>query len=429
MRIPSPFTRRRERSRGQSLVEFALALPVLLLLTLAAIDFGRVYLGWVNLQQMTRIAADQAAANASAWGTPGDAAEHARYERNVLNDARAINCDLPDGNGDGNPDIPPPQVVGLALGSHVRVAIDCQFSVITPIISQIMGGTILLSAETTYPVTEGAVAIVPGGGSPIVTPPDADFLASPQTGWSPLEVTFTDLSTGGPAAWTWDFSVGGTTTGGGVADVDIGSALSRGPHDVTYSCAGPAGATCTFGVSLRVSNSGGDDTRTRSDYITVTVRPDVGPIAEFSGSPRSGDAPLSVDFQFEDVQTPAVTYTTWEWDLDGNGTFESTGQTPSWTYPTPGVYDVSLRVTDSAGATNSVTKVGYINALRPICVVPDFARVNRNQAQSVWSAQGFTTTVQYAAGNWNGRIRTQSIVGGTIDPQPDGCDSIITVGP
>ena len=69
---------RRERSRGQSVVEFALVVPVLLLLMLTAIDFGRVFLGWVNLQQMTRIAANHAAEHASAWGTPGDPAQQAK---------------------------------------------------------------------------------------------------------------------------------------------------------------------------------------------------------------------------------------------------------------------------------------------------------------------------------------------------------------
>ena len=59
---------------------------------MVALDFGRVYLGWVNLQNMTRIAANFAANNAEAWGTPGDAAVKARYQELIANDARAINC-------------------------------------------------------------------------------------------------------------------------------------------------------------------------------------------------------------------------------------------------------------------------------------------------------------------------------------------------
>ena len=65
-------------------------MPVLLLLTLTAIDFGRVFLGWVNLQQMTRIAANYAAEHASVWAVPGPAdptGEKAEYRAKVGNDA------------------------------------------------------------------------------------------------------------------------------------------------------------------------------------------------------------------------------------------------------------------------------------------------------------------------------------------------------
>ena len=59
-------------SRGQSLVEFALVLPVILFLTLIALDFGRVYLGYINLQNMARIASNFAANHPDAWGAnPG----------------------------------------------------------------------------------------------------------------------------------------------------------------------------------------------------------------------------------------------------------------------------------------------------------------------------------------------------------------------
>ena len=236
MPVPSLPSRHRRRTRGQSIVEFALVVPVLLLLMLTAIDFGRVFLGWVNLQNMTRIAADYASEHASSFGTPGDAADKAAYQTKVKNDARAINCKLPDANADGTPDIPPPQISGTALGSHVTVGIDCEFSLLTPIISQVLGGKILVSAETTYPVKEGLVAIVPGGGNPITTPPVAKFVGSPQTGWgspvggpaAPMAVTFIDQSTGGPGAWTWDSTPrpGGTGTG----SVSLTSALSKGPH-------------------------------------------------------------------------------------------------------------------------------------------------------------------------------------------------------
>jgi Flp pilus assembly protein TadG len=58
-------TRIRKRNRGQSLVEFALILPILLTLTGAAIDVARVYGGWVALEGASRDAAEQVATDAT----------------------------------------------------------------------------------------------------------------------------------------------------------------------------------------------------------------------------------------------------------------------------------------------------------------------------------------------------------------------------
>src|SRR2546427_3478815 len=87
------------RTRGQSLVEFALVLPIIMLLTLAALDFGRVYLGYINLQNMSRIAANFAANNPTAWIVSADPIIQAKhdeaklqYQNEILGDAAASNC-------------------------------------------------------------------------------------------------------------------------------------------------------------------------------------------------------------------------------------------------------------------------------------------------------------------------------------------------
>jgi Flp pilus assembly protein TadG len=54
-------TRGQRRSLGQSLVEFALILPIMLTLTGAAIDLSRVFGVWVTLESATRDAAEQVA--------------------------------------------------------------------------------------------------------------------------------------------------------------------------------------------------------------------------------------------------------------------------------------------------------------------------------------------------------------------------------
>jgi PKD repeat protein len=418
-----PMRRHRQRTRGQSVVEFALVVPVLLLLMLTAIDFGRVFLGWVNLQQMTRIAANEAAEHASAWAVPGDpTGEKAKYQAKVRNDARLINCKLPNSLPD------PIFGAGSGLGAPVTVGFSCEFNIITPVISNIIGKTILVSAETTYPVKEGIVATVPGGGAPIVPVPVAKFTGSPQTGWGPsLQVTFTNESTGAPTTQSWDFEVarGGTGTG----SVSPASATTAGTQTATYTCTGTPGQFCTFSVSLTVRNAGGSDVEgTPGDYITVTVPPaPPDPIAEFTGTPRSGIEPQTVNFTFVDLRAGAVNYTNYQWDFNGDGTADATGRSVSRAYPNDGVYDVSLTVTAATGPPSTLTKKAYIVISNKICTVPDFQNQNPNRAQRLWSDAGFTTTVQIQAGNYN-KINYQSITGGTIDP-PGGCAAVITVGP
>ena len=53
MSLPSVI-RRRDRSRGESVVEFALVLPILLLLLAATIDFGRLFYLYVAVNNAAK---------------------------------------------------------------------------------------------------------------------------------------------------------------------------------------------------------------------------------------------------------------------------------------------------------------------------------------------------------------------------------------
>jgi PKD repeat protein len=92
--------------------------------------------------------------------------------------------------------------------------------------------------------------------------PTAAFSASPLTGAPPLDVQFTDQSTGDVIAWTWDFGDGGV------------SGARHPAHQYTY----PGSYT----VTLTVSGPGGSDTEIKSDYITVTSDGPTPPIASIS---------------------------------------------------------------------------------------------------------------------------------------------------
>jgi Flp pilus assembly protein TadG len=61
---PSATRRRARRSRGQSVAEFALLLPVMLAFLGLTVDFARVFQAWITMQSATRDAAEAAATNA-----------------------------------------------------------------------------------------------------------------------------------------------------------------------------------------------------------------------------------------------------------------------------------------------------------------------------------------------------------------------------
>lgn len=68
-------------------------------------------------------------------------------------------------------------------------------------------------------------------------PPAAAFHAAPTRGLAPLEVSFTDASTGKVTAWSWDFGDGETST----EQNPIHTYTAAGSHTVKLTVTGPAG--------------------------------------------------------------------------------------------------------------------------------------------------------------------------------------------
>jgi len=167
--------------------------------------------------------------------------------------------------------------------------------------------------------------------------PTAEFFGNPTSGDAPLTVQFTDLSTAGTSPitdWSWVFGDGNTST-------------SQNPSHI-YTTVGD------YSVALIVTTSVSSDEETKIQYINVIP---VSPIAEFSGTPTAGHAPLSVQFTDESV-AGSSSITSWSWNFGDGST--STSQNPSHIYTAEGVYTVALTVTTSNGS-DSETKPNYIN--------------------------------------------------------------------
>ena len=91
----------------------------------------------------------------------------------------------------------------------------------------------------------------------IYQPAVAGFAANPTSGFAPLDVQFTDQSTGDISAWQWDFGDGSTS--------DARNAVH------TYEQKG------TYAVTLTVSGAGGSNTIARTNYIVVNQPPTATP--------------------------------------------------------------------------------------------------------------------------------------------------------
>jgi len=168
-----------------------------------------------------------------------------------------------------------------------------------------------------------------GGGG---TPPVANFTGNPTSGTAPLTVAFTDTSTNSPTSWSWAFGDGGTST-------------AQSPSH--------AYAAGTYTVSLTATNAYGSDGETKTNYITASSGGNP-PVANFTGNPTSGTAPLNVAFTDTSTNSP----TSWSWTFGDGGT--STAQNPSHSYAA-GTYTVTLTATNQYGSDGE-TKTNYITA-------------------------------------------------------------------
>lgn len=96
----------------------------------------------------------------------------------------------------------------------------------------------------------------------------------------------------------------------------------------------------------------------------------------FSANVTEGPAYLGV--QFTSNSFPQTGIDSWEWDFDGDGTFDSTEENPFHLYTTPGVYDVTLRITVD-GETAETTVTDFIN-------VTDGSNISGNLS-GIWLSQ------------------------------------------
>lgn len=186
-------------------------------------------------------------------------------------------------------------------------------------------------------------------------PPAANFSTNITGGLAPLVVQFADYSRYA-LVWNWDFD------NDGISDST--------EKDPVYEYKAPGNYT----VNLTVSNANGAASITQEIIAQEVKAP---PLAYFSANTTSGQAPLSV--LFTDLTQNAAKRT---WDLNNDGTTDSTNKTAVYTYTFPGTYIVNLTVINSKGSASE---------LLPITVSP----VQRVDGQLILTEYQITASESY----------------------------------
>jgi len=173
----------------------------------------------------------------------------------------------------------------------------------------------------------------------------ANFDISAAEGEAPLNVTFSDRSSGSPESWAWDFGDGAHSS----------------DQNPEHRYVSPG----SYMVSLTVAR--GDQTDMKKFPNAIVALP-ARLRADFNASPLTGPLPLKVSFTDLSAGSP----TQWSWGLFTNDTyFTGNGQmavlherNPVYTFTEPGTYSVWLAVGSIYG-TSEVTKPRFITVTDP----------------------------------------------------------------
>jgi len=156
-------------------------------------------------------------------------------------------------------------------------------------------------------------------------------------------------------------------------------------------------------------------TITRKDNRVYKLVPNFGPqppVADFSGDPRSGNAPLTVYFTDLSSGSP----TSWDWSFGDSGT--SQAQHPSHDYTAVNTYTVSLTVQNPQGQ-DTETKVGYIEVSDQTCHVGAIDLVGKEKTTGPPSGRGYYAEATITVHDQD----CVALVGVTVDITWSGCVS------
>ncbi len=131
------------------------------------------------------------------------------------------------------------------------------------------------------------------------------------------------------------------------------------PMDMEF---GPDGALYVLEYGDGFFSENPDAQLSRIDF----VRGNYTPVPQVAAEPTTGVAPLTVTFSSAGTTDPDGDPITYAWDFDMDGTVDSTEPNPTFTYEENGVFDATLKVTDSTGRSAAASVVIIIGNMAPV---------------------------------------------------------------
>ncbi|MEO1259168.1 MAG: PKD domain-containing protein [Bacteroidota bacterium] len=276
----------------------------------------------------------------------------------------------------------------------------------------------------------------------VITAPTAGFSSNVTTGCDPLTVQFTNESSANAVSYEWSFPGGdpssstdenpmvtydtpGSYTVTLIATNSAGSSTATETNYIVVTTVPSAGfSSSTNGLTVSFTNNSSNATSYSWDFgdgessteanpvhtydddgvytVTLTATNDCGsvisteevtiitaPIAAFSANNASGCAELTVTFNNES----SANATSYEWEFPGGTPSSSTEENPTVTYPTPGTYNVTLTVSNSAGS-NTVEEISFV-------VVNTVPAPSFNVSTNVFTATFTNTTANATSYEWD----------------------------
>ncbi len=200
-------------------------------------------------------------------------------------------------------------------------------------------------------------------------PPSLSVASSVTNGHAPLLVSYTVTATD-PQGIT---EVALDYDGDGVYDeiMDVTGASGPWSFEHTYQDEG------TYQSVVKVTDALGAETVAKNNAITVDVNNPQDPLVSLTGTSLTGNAPLSGTLTAMAELFDGSQVTQWQWDLDGDGTFETAGGTDlsdsvNFTYSqVNNIYPVVQVTTDSDRTARASILVTVNSSAVPTLSIPD----------------------------------------------------------